>query len=468
MLGLTFLINLFLGALFWVAVQAAPTAWISHRRKREFFDRCEAEALFAQMSARDASLKRWNLLSNPYSPLAWKRRLRDPGTFVGDTSWLDRATPVGIKPPRAQRRRRPAPSSFPSPSPSTNAIPADDILQRVPSHIPKVKSARLQWYFDEFLASHPGMDTEKLYKMADKDEQKRAVEPFARMGPRFLVPSSFLSASPSPPTGTVVWESKVNENVVIESNKMASMPTEPTDHRNGTPLVGTTSCVAMEESTDLWHGTPPPAIPLNFEAAKEPTDLWHGTPSMPTFLGPCDQMESTDLWHGTPSPPTTPSASATTEEAIDFEHDPLLPSSPVCLESQEPQQVSPLPSLIESQEPVAFPLPADTFLPEFRPSTPVSVARAESQEPQASPLTTTLESQELNASPLVPRPESQEPIKASPLPSPSPASPRYQIDLHWEIQMQSLCQALREWTLSTRTPVAEEMDVWMEVEDVAE
>lgn len=249
-----------LGVMAVLITQAQPwawtviyTAWCKHRTQRRV-DKDESDRIFEDLLKR-IDKKPSILIPGHHDPKGKQKPTPSPPT--------DDPPYSSMYPERAhifRRRRRPLPPPARSPRTTTGEDlgPTSDDIIRLPSHLPKMKSVRLEWWFS-LVASYPDIDAhtpqgrQQLYEIVMAQEQNRntrhvirkpsvhvqVVEPVQSPDATFE-PGPITSNVGSPPTAPLEQLGRAADMYRAGANSR-----EPTE-------VGIEICETCGASRDHW------------------------------------------------------------------------------------------------------------------------------------------------------------------------------------------------------------------------
>lgn len=152
---------LLIHAVAYVALQSTPTCFLNRPRKVEQVDRAASDAIFKYLSEHIPNKQK-----------------------LCSADIVERKPTVGtfgkryLQGPLKRRREHQQCVSAADEKLYDQASPTAADIWTIPSHIPKVKSARILWYLDDFIPSHPEIDSStmngrKKLKTIALDEEKR-------------------------------------------------------------------------------------------------------------------------------------------------------------------------------------------------------------------------------------------------------------------------------------------------------
>lgn len=155
----------------YVALQAAPTRSLERTRRSKQTDRSTSDAVFDSISERITDIKetsfsdiqkchpRFDSFGKRYFQRSLERRHESPQYVRDEAEEYDQASPTAAE------------------------------IWIIPSHISRLKSARILWYLNVFIPAHPDIDSgtvegrKKLKAIALEEEKGRKSTP-ARLPPK--------------------------------------------------------------------------------------------------------------------------------------------------------------------------------------------------------------------------------------------------------------------------------------------
>ncbi|KUI64237.1 Zonadhesin [Cytospora mali] len=209
-----------------VALQVIPTRFLNRTRKFEQVDRAESGNTFSFLSKHTSNKQKlFTADSNQRQPTIGtfgKRYLRVPLKYRN-------------KPPRRVYQN----AEYFAQEPPTAAE-----IWTIPSHIPRVKSARIRWYLDDFIPSYPEIDSgtvegrKKLKAIALEQESGRKPAKFQRtIVPKPCVPNHVVDHLLPPQT-------------TIDEKDVSLKLEESTIHTHNTVLLKAEAITPKETALD--------------------------------------------------------------------------------------------------------------------------------------------------------------------------------------------------------------------------